>query len=349
MKSAEKVILTKKASIKEALEIIDHGDLRIALVVDSNHKLIGTIADGDIRRAFLKGAKLNDSIKGFIQNNFICAKIGDSKEDIINLARKHNIYQIPVVDKKYNLLGIEEFSDLIDDKSHENKVVLMVGGLGKRLMPLTQETPKPMLKIGGVPLLETIIENFSKYGFKNFILSLNYKAQMVVDYFGDGGKFGVSIEYIYETKRMGTAGSLSLMKDKLAGNFFVMNGDLLTKVNFEHLVNYHLEQKSAATMCVRKYDLDIPYGVVNIEHYHVTSIEEKPSHQFFVNAGIYVLNSSVLDYIPEDKFFDMPTLFEILIKNSNDVSSFPIREYWLDIGKFEEFEKANNEYKHFFD
>ena len=347
MKSFNRIILNKNSTIKEALEIIDVGDMKIALIIEER-KLIGTVSDGDIRRAFLRGLTIQDSVEEVIHKDFIYAKVGDSKEKIIELAKFNQIYQIPIVDDKLILVGIEELSDLIGSIEYKNKIVLMVGGLGTRLRPLTNELPKPLLTVGKKPILEIIIENFSKYGFKNFILSVNYKSEMIEEYFGNGSKFGVSIEYIHEDKRMGTAGALSLIRDKLIDDFFVMNGDLLTNINYEHLLNYHKEDNSSATMCVREYDYQIPYGVVNIENQHIISVEEKPLYKFFVNAGIYILKPTVLKEVPDNQFFDMPTLFEKLIEKEEKVLSFPIREYWLDIGEIKEYRKANAEYINIF-
>ncbi|EDZ63213.1 nucleotidyl transferase [Sulfurimonas gotlandica GD1] len=349
MKSFAKVILGKDSNIRDVLEIIDSGDMRIALIVEANNKLIGTVSDGDIRRAFLKGATLDDPIEGIIFKDFTYAKAGDSKDKLIKLAKYNQIYIIPIIDENFILLGIEEVNDLIDTKEYANKVVLMVGGLGTRLRPLTDDMPKPLLKVGNKPILETIIDNFSKYGFKDFILSVNYKSEMIKKHFGNGSRFGVNIEYVQEDKRMGTAGALSLMREKLKDDFFVMNGDLLTNVNYEHLLNYHLNDNAVATMCVKEYDFQIPYGVVNIEHNHITSISEKPIHKFFVNAGIYMLSPSTLEFIPNNEFFDMPTLFDNLIQHKQKSISFPIREYWLDIGEIEEYKKANIEYLDIFE
>lgn len=205
-------------------------------------------------------------------------------------------------------------------------------------------TPKPLLQVGSKPILETIITNFAKHGFINITLSVNYKAEMIKEYFGDGSNFGVNIDYIEETKRLGTAGALSLIQNKPTEPFFVMNADLLTDVNFSHLLDFHSFGNSTATMCVREYDFQVPYGVIETNDGNITSIVEKPMHKFFVNAGIYVLSPKVFNYIPNNEFYDMPTLFNTLIKKEETTISFPIHEYWLDIGRIEEFEKANNEY-----
>ena len=202
-----------------------------------------------------------------------------------------------------------------------------------------------MLKVGGKPILETIIEGFKQYGYTHFILSVNYKKEIIQNYFQDGEAFGVSITYIEETQRLGTAGALSLLLARPNKPKFVMNGDLLTQVNFEQLMQFHEEHHSIATMCVREYEFQIPYGVIEVNDSKLVSIHEKPVHKSFVNAGIYVLNPEALDYIPINEFYDMPTLFEKLIEEKLNTFAFPIREYWLDIGRMDDFEKANSEYR----
>ena len=344
MKNYKEILLQPTSSIKEALEVIDSGAIRIALVVDKNDKLIGTLTDGDIRRGLLRGLSLNSSIETVIFKNPTVCYVEDTKEKILEIATQKKLYQVPIVDRKGKLVGIEEVNELLKPLAKTNKVVLMAGGLGTRLRPLTEHTPKPMLTVGDKPILETIIANFRKYGFTNIILSVNYKSEIIEEYFKDGSKFGVNIEYIHEKQRMGTAGALSLMRDKLSEPFFVMNGDLLTNINFEHMMEYHLSNNAIATMGVREYDFQVPYGVVNVDGIDIQSIEEKPVHSFFVSGGIYILSPDVLKSIPNNEFFDMPTLFEKLIAENKKSISFPIREYWLDIGRIEEFKKANSEY-----
>jgi dTDP-glucose pyrophosphorylase len=344
MTNYEKVLLKHTSTIKESLKVINDGAMQIALVVDDNRKLLGTLTDGDIRRGLISGLALNDTIETIISKNPIVCSITDTKEKILEIAVSKKIYQIPVVDLEGKLVGIEEVDELLKPKNKKNKVVLMVGGLGTRLRPLTEKIPKPMLKVGNKPILETIILNFKKYGFTNIILSVSYKKEVIEDYFKDGSQFGVNIEYIHEEKRMGTAGALSFMDKLFDEPFFVMNGDLLTNINFESMMKYHIENCSVATMGVREYDFQVPYGVVNTIDNNIISIEEKPVHKFYVNGGIYILNKEVLSFIPKNQFFDMPTLFDVLIKSGKTGVSFPIREYWLDIGRVEEYEKANTEY-----
>jgi dTDP-glucose pyrophosphorylase/CBS domain-containing protein len=348
MKKYQDILLKKDSSIKEALQVIDKGAMRIAIVLDDDEKVVGTLSDGDIRRGLLNGLSLESSIENLYFKEPTLANINDSKELIIQKAVRKQIYQIPIVDDAGRLVKIEEISKLLKTNAKNNRVILMAGGLGTRLRPLTEDVPKPLLKVGNKPILETIIENFAKYGFVNITISVNYKADMIKEYFGDGSDLGVNIDYIEETKRLGTAGALSLIKERPQEPFFVMNADLLTNVNFEHLLDFHLMEHSVATMCVREYDYQVPYGVIETDGSRIISIEEKPVHKFFVNAGIYTLSPQVFEYIPKNKFYDMPTLFEDIIKDDLKSISFPIHEYWLDIGRMSDFEQAQNEYGEIF-
>jgi len=349
MRSIQKIKLSINSTIKDAMKAIDVGAMKIALVVDDDDKLLGVLTDGDIRRALLNEFVFDSTIESIIQKNPLVCYINDSKEDILAKTVGKKIYHIPVLDLNERVVGIEDIDSLLESKAKKNRVVLMVGGLGSRLRPLTEDTPKPMLSVGNKPILETIINNFRQYGFRDIILSVNYKADIVKEYFGDGEKFGVKIEYVHEEKRMGTAGALSLMQDKFKHPFFVMNGDLLTNVNFEHFLSFHNENASIATMGVREYEYQIPYGVINQEAGKILSIIEKPKQQYYVNAGIYILSPSVLEIIPKDIFYDMPTFFEDLIQEGKTPISFPVHEYWLDIGQMKELEKARDEYFNVFE
>jgi len=348
MKKYKEILLHKEATIKKALEVIDKGAMRIAIVLDDNEKVVGTLSDGDIRRGLLNGLTLDSSIENLYFKKPTLANINDPKELIIQKAIRKQIYQIPIVDNDGKFVKIEDLANLLKANTKRNHVILMAGGLGTRLRPLTHDLPKPLLKVGNKPILETIIENFAKYGFVNITISVNYKADMIQKYFGDGSALGVNINYIQETQRLGTAGALSLIKDRPQEPFFVMNADLLTNVNFEHLLDFHSFEHSVATMCVREYDYQVPYGVIQTDGIRITAIEEKPLQKFFVNAGIYVLSPQIFEYIPKDQFYDMPTLFEELIKDDLKTISFPIHEYWLDIGRMSDFKQAQDEYGEIF-
>ena len=348
MKNIENIKLRQNATIKEALGIIDSGAMQIALVVDDNDKLLGTLTDGDIRRGILRGLDLDSSIETIVFKEPAIAKISSTKEEILKIALSKKLHQIPIVDDNGIVLDLKEIEELVEPKIKTSRVILMVGGLGTRLRPLTQDTPKPMLKVGNKPILQTIVERFAEYGFVNITMCVNFNASIIRDYFSDGKEFGVNIDYVLEEKRMGTAGALSLLKERPSEPFFVMNGDLLTNVNFEHIFNYHILNKATATMCVREYDYEVPYGVVKMNDNKIIEIAEKPVQKFFVSAGIYMLSPEILDLIPKNEFYDMPTLFEKAISKGKNVISFPIHEYWIDIGRLEEYQKANEEYAKIF-
>ena len=344
MINISKICLHDNATIREALSVIDSGAVKIALVVNDDNQLLGALSDGDIRRGILRKKTLDDSIEGIYSRDPIIAYEQHSNEELLRLCSMNRISQIPIVgdDKQIiNLFFLEEELS----KEYENTVVLMVGGLGKRLRPLTDNTPKPMLKVGGKPILQTIVEGFSKCGFANITMCLGYKSSVIQDFFQDGSRFGVNIDYIIEDQRMGTAGALTLLKKKPNKSFFVMNGDLLTNVNFEKMLDFHESNNSKATTCVREYEIEVPYGVVSIKDENICSIKEKPTHSFFVNAGIYLLEPGCIDLIPENEFYDMTSLFEQLISEKDKTVSFPLQEYWLDIGNHSDFSKAQNDIK----
>ena len=336
MRIVNDIKLSINSTIKDALQTINNGGLQIAIVVNENDALVGTVTDGDIRRGLLNGLDLNSSVSLVVHKSPSIASVGDTKESILKIALAKKLHKIPLVDELGKLVGIEDIEDIIKPVGKTNRVILMVGGLGTRLRPLTKDMPKPMLKVGNKPILQTIVEKFAEYGFVNITMCVNFNASIIRDYFGDGKEFGVNIDYVLEQKRMGTAGALSLLKERPSEPFFVMNGDLLTNVNFEHIFNYHTLHKATATMCVREYDYEVPYGVVKMNDNKITAIAEKPVQKFFVSAGIYMLSPEILDLIPQDEFYDMPTLFEKAIAQDKNVISFPIHEYWIDIGRLEE-------------
>lgn len=348
MKPVDQIKLLSSSTIREALRIIDNGAMQIAIIVDENDRLIGTLTDGDIRRGLLNNLTLDDTVESIVFKNPTVAKLTDSKEEILQKALVKKLHQMPLVDNDNRVIGIRGIEELVRPHRKPNKVVLMVGGLGSRLRPLTEETPKPMLKVGNKPILQTIVERFAQYGFTDIVMCVNYKSDVIRNYFGDGSAFGVTIEYLLEEQRMGTAGALSLLSPLPKEPFFVMNGDLLTNTNFEHLLEYHTDQNAAATMCVREYDFQVPYGVVNVKENRILSIVEKPVHKFFVSAGIYMLSPQIIELIPKNLFYDMPSLFEAAIAQNRKAISFLIHEYWLDIGRMEEYERANVEYHEFF-
>jgi dTDP-glucose pyrophosphorylase len=348
MNAWKQVLVAADTSIREAVEILDASSMQIVLVVDGEGRLLGTVTDGDIRRGILKGVSLDEPAERIMNPEPTVAGVDEGRDGILAVMHRKKLHHVPLVDGQGRVVGLETIDELIEADARENWVVLMAGGLGSRLRPLTDDCPKPMLKVGNKPLLETILENFIEYGFRRFYLSVNYMADTVKSYFGDGSRWGVDIRYLQEDQKLGTAGALSLLPEKPAQPLLVMNGDVLTKVNFGHLLGFHTSHRASATMCVREYDFQVPYGVVRIDGHRITSIDEKPVQRFFVNAGIYVLEPEALDTIPADTYFDMPTLFEKLMERKKETVVFPIREYWLDIGHLADYDRANGEFTQVF-
>lgn len=345
MKNWSEILLKPEDSIQTSIEVIHAGGNRIALVVDDNGKLLGVVTDGDIRRALIKHTEMRSAVEKIMNSSPITALMSKSTEEIMLMMKNEGLLHIPLVDKQGTLVGLETLQHLIENKKYDNYVFILAGGFGTRLHPLTKDIPKPLLDVGSRPILATIIGQFIDAGFHKFYISTHFKAEMIRDYFGDGSTLGVDIEYVHEEVPLGTAGSLALLPNNVSKlPIIVMNGDLLTKVNFEHLLAFHNEQDSMATMCIREYDFQVPYGVVNIKKDQVESIVEKPVHKFFVNAGIYVLEQKLINTIDVDVYLDMPNFLENKIEKGEKINVFPIHEYWLDIGKMDEYKRAKREF-----
>ena len=348
MKNWEKILAKKDITIHSVLEILDKTAKQFVVIVDDNNRLIGTVTDGDIRRGLLAGVLIQEKVERVMNLKPITLLKSSSKKEIFKVMQKHGIHHLPLVDDHMIVSEIISLDELINVEKKENHVVLMAGGLGARLASLTAKCPKPMLKIGEKPILETIIETFKDHGFYKFIISVNYMSEVIEDYFKDGSEFGIEIKYLKENLRLGTAGALSLYDCNNGLPFIVMNGDLLTKINFTELLEFHQQRNNQATMCLRQYYHQIPFGVVTTHNDRISKIEEKPVRSYFVNGGIYVLNPEVISYIPKDVFFDMPTFFERLIELEKSVGAFPFYEYWIDIGRLDDYERAHSEFVEYF-
>jgi len=320
--------------------------MQIALIIDEQGKLLGTITDGDIRRALIRQQPMETLADEIMFKEPIVAFSQDSDDTILAIMKNSSLNQIPILDANRCVVGLETLQRLLKKEKIDTPVCLMAGGFGKRLLPLTDNMPKPLLKVGSTPILETTLNQFIKAGFHNFFISIYYKADMVQKYFEDGQKWGVSINYLCEKEPLGTAGGLGLLPKNLPDSkIIVMNGDLITKVDFKHILRFHFEEGGVATMCVREYDFQVPYGVVKVDGSKVKSVHEKPIQSFFVNAGIYVLNSILVKKIDGSNFLDMTNFLEQQIKNGDHVSMFPMHEYWIDIGHLAEYKRANKDIK----
>jgi dTDP-glucose pyrophosphorylase len=343
-----KTLIDTDTPIVKAIEIIDQAELQIALVVNEKGQLQGTVTDGDIRRAILRNLSLYEPVSK-IMNLKPCFIFRDqSRESAALLMKNRKVRQVPIVDENLRLVGLEIADELLNPSLRGNWVILMAGGLGHRLQPLTESCPKPLLKVGGKPLLETILESFIEQGFRHFFLSVNYKAEMIMEYFGDGSQWAVEIRYLHESQSLGTAGAMGLLPAQPQEPIILMNGDILTKINTAKLLDFHKKNMTEATICVKEHHSQIPYGVVIFDQNRLTRIDEKPVQRFFVNSGLYVFNPGVLKYVPSGSYFDITDLIGVLLKNSEEIAVFPIREYWIDIGRMDDYERANLEFAEIF-
>jgi dTDP-glucose pyrophosphorylase len=341
MKNWEKALVGPETSLHDALKVIEQVGCQMALVVDQERRLLGSLSDGDVRRGLLKGLSLADKVESAMHLNPTTVLDSEDRQTALSRMRQLGVHQIPLVNKAGIVTGLTTVDDYLSATRRDNCVVIMAGGLGSRLAELTRDTPKPMLKVGSRPLLETIVRNYAEQGFHKFYIAVNFKAEQIIDHFGDGSAFGVEITYLHEKQRLGTAGALSLLPERPSSPFVVTNADLLTKENYGHMIDRHVERQADATMAVRNFEMRVPFGVVRSTEGKVESIEEKPVQHFLVSAGTYVLSPRVLDFVPSDQFHDMPTLFDNLIRERFSIHSHPVNGYWLDIGRLPDYEQAN--------
>ena len=338
-------IVTPDMTIRETLTVIDKHACRIAFVVGEDNELVGIVTDGDVRRGLLADLTLDEKVIVITNKSpIICSEKEATPENIRKIMKDHRILNLPVVNSDNHLMDVFTYDNLGRNPKRDNPVFVMAGGFGTRLRPLTDNCPKPMLKIGNVPILEHILNRFIENGFHQFYFSTHYLAEQIRDYFGDGSKWNVSITYIHEECPLGTGGALGLLpKDDIKLPMVVINGDVMTKIDFGNLIDFHNKRKSIATMCVMEYVHNIPFGVIDIDGYYVQSMIEKPTHKNFVNAGIYVLNPDIIDSVPLEHKIDLPTVLQGYMDRGEKVSSFPIHEYWLDVGRIDDFELAQRD------
>ena len=339
-------VINKNSSIKEALKVLNESSLRIVFILEPDMSLLGTLTDGDVRRSILSGLSLDENVTKAMRKSPKTAKLGTSKAVLIEMMKSFNIRSMPLLDSNGKVSDVTSLDNIIDNKSYNNPIFIMAGGFGKRLQPLTDKCPKPMLKIGERPILESIILSFIEAGFSNFYISTHFMPEIIEDYFGDGTNLGVSIEYIYEKDPLGTGGALGLLPKNISKEPLIMiNGDLLTSLDIEELLEYHNEHNGDATVCVRNFEYQIPFGVISGKDTLITDMVEKPKHTHLINAGIYVLDYKIIESVGSNLKIDMPTLLEQKICDGSDVHMFPIHEYWLDIGAESDFYKAQIDIK----
>ncbi len=344
MNPLEGILVSPGTDLQTAMTVLDRGGLQIAVVVDGDRRILGTLTDGDVRRALLRNAGLDVPVSAVMGQQPHVAFVGSTHESILQLMEKHQLSQIPIVDADNRVVGIETLHGLLHGRKRDNAVFLMAGGFGKRLQPLTENCPKPLLNVGDQSILEIIIENFVHAGFHRFFISTHYRPDMIRERIGDGSRWNIDVEYVHEDEPLGTGGALGLLpKGVIQEPMFMMNADLLTNLNFNQLLDFHDRHDSMATMCVREYEHRVPYGVIESDGLQITGMVEKPSYRYFINAGIYVLSPQLIESAESGVRIDMPTLLEHHMAAGRQVNIFPVHEYWLDIGRMEDFKQAQDD------
>lgn len=333
-------IISPSSSFKDVINSLNNSALQIVLVVEKN-KLVGVITDGDVRRHLLDEADLiNSTSKNFMNTDFISVSERTDISEVKSLMKINQIHQIPVLDKNDVLIGLHHIDHIGDSVSYFNPVVIMAGGLGQRLHPYTLDVPKPMLPVNGQPMIESLINRLSEQGFNNIYISINYKGEQIEDHFGDGSQFGVSIHYLRESSPMGTAGSLSLLPSP-SNSMLILNGDVVTNLDFSRVIRYHEKTSALATVCLRNHEVQIPYAVARSSGKSILELTEKPTYSFPVNAGIYVLSPEALARIPNEKF-DMTELLDGILDEGLTINGFPMHESWRDVGTPDDYKEVQS-------
>lgn len=351
MAELNNLVVSPSNSVREVMERIDRSAKGIALVLDDSRHLLGTVTDGDIRRAILAGVDLDISVNDLLvqrQEDFnsrpLTAPIGTTDSVLLHMMTETGVRQIPLVDEDDRVVDVTLLSDLVKEYELPMRAVVMAGGLGTRLRPLTDTMPKPMLPVGSKPLLELIVEQLKHAGIRRLNVATHYLGEVISDHFKDGQDFGVQISYVKEDQPLGTVGALSLIEDS-EDPLLVINGDILTRVDFREMLNFHREHKAELTIAVRQYEFSVPYGVIETDGVAVKGISEKPIVRQFINAGIYLLNPSVRRLVPNGRPYDIPDLIQRMLAEERTVVCFPVREYWLDIGIEDHYVQAQSDVK----
>lgn len=343
MRHWEKALIGPEATFRDALISIDATGTGIALITDAERRLLGVLSDGDLRRALIRGAGLEDAAITGANREPFCIDQHQDKAATLTMLRAHGLRQLPVLDADRRVIGLTTISDFLNIPIRTNPVVIMAGGKGERLSELTRDTPKPMLKVGPRPILDTIVGNLAGQGFRNFWLAVNYKAEQIEHHFGDGSEAGLDIRYLQETKPLGTCGALSLLPVQTQP-LIVTNGDVLAKVDYGHVLDSHLEAGADATVVVRDYQMQVPFGVVSAEAGQILRIDEKPTQSYTISAGAYVLSPMALSRVPPDAYYDMPSLIADLIADGLSVRQQRAEGYWMDIGRLPDYAQANADF-----
>jgi dTDP-glucose pyrophosphorylase len=337
-----KAVLPAGAALRDAVRNLDESGLQIVLVVADGDVLVGTLTDGDIRRGLLRGLDLNCAIDPLIARTPLVVPEVMPRETVLQLMQTNRIHQLPVVDRNHRVVGLHVWDDLHAPRQRSNVMVIMAGGLGTRLRPYTEDCPKPLLPVAGKPMLEHIIERAKAEGFRHFVLAINYLGHMIQDYFGDGSRWQIRIEYLNEKSPLGTAGAIGLLNPRPDLPFLVSNGDVLTDIRYSELLDFHCRHSAAATMAVRLHEWQHPFGVVRTNGVDIVGFDEKPVARTQVNAGIYVLDPAAVEVLVTGEPCDMPTLFSRLMARTARTIVYPMHEPWLDVGRADDLARARS-------
>ncbi len=338
----KKAVLGPNSTIKDAINCLNISSIKLILVVNKVGKLIGTITDGDIRRGLIKSFDLTTKISKILKKQPITVNSNIKIDEVKVIMNKMKIHQIPIVNRSNKLIGLHLWDEILTNSKIENTMIIMAGGKGKRLLPLTKNISKVMMNINGKPIVLRIIERAKFFGFYKFYISINHLGKTIKDFLGNGSKFNVKIKYIKETKPLGTAGSLSLIKDLSKFPSVIINGDILSDIDYVDMLEFHKKHKSNATMAVKVHELQNPYGLVEMNGYNIRGFTEKPIYKNFVNAGIYILNNSAIKLLKKNHHCNMPDLFDKLKKNNMKIKGYPIHENWIDIGNPDDLKTASS-------
>ncbi|NCC49895.1 MAG: CBS domain-containing protein [Spartobacteria bacterium] len=333
------VLAREHDTLRTVINQINRANREIVLVVDECDALLGTVTDGDVRRGILVGIRMDQPVSMIMNQEPTVVRLGTSRQVMLEIMQRRSIRHLPVVDHDNRPVRLERLERIVEDMSG-NGAIVMAGGLGSRLRPLTEDTPKPLLPVNGRPILDHILDGLKGSGINDVVISLNYLGEQIRSHVKDGRDHALNVNYVMERERLGTAGALSLIKPRPSQPLIVMNGDLLTHLNFSQLLRFQQEKQYNMVMCVKQHSVQIPYGVVDIREDQVAGLREKPVHEYFINAGIYVLMPSCLDLIPGNTYFDMTDLYEAVMASGGSVGAFPIYEYWRDIGRPEDLAAA---------
>lgn len=336
------VIVSEHTSFGETIEKMDQHEKSIALIVNGENRLLGILTDGDIRKAILKGTPLNENVKQAMNKNPFYLNPGYADGEIVRIMMDNNVYHLPIVDDQNTLKGIVFKNTFIQQKTLHCPVVIMAGGMGRRLLPLTEDKPKPLLTVSGKPIIVHILEKFRDEGAKDFFICVNYKSAMIENCLSDGRAFRVNITYIRETDKLGTSGALSLLP-AMPSPFFVTNADVLASIDLKAMYQFHYNNESVLTMGIKKIQFDVPYGTVALEHSRIIGLSEKPSVENYINAGIYIIDNQCIKEIPFNQRYDMTDFISHLLSKNKRISGYLINGDWSDIGQLKDYWSVNKD------